>query len=249
MVRTPLTLVLLLLAAFFLVPLAASIATHTPSPVPWYEASLAPTGLAPNPATVREPVIQVYAARAFGWRGALAVHTWIVVKREGAPTLTRYDVVGWGSAPSVRENYAAPDGLWYGSRPELLLEQRGAQVEALIDRVEAAVRSYPFDHTYRTWPGPNSNTFVAYIARSVPELRLDVPASAIGKDYLPLSAPIAAAPSGTGLQASLLGVAGILLAAQEGLEINLLGLSAGVDLASPALRLPGLGRVGFPKAP
>jgi hypothetical protein len=248
MVRQPLTLVLLLFAAFFLVPLAVSIATHTPSPVPWYEASLATTGLAPDPALVREPVVQVYAARAFGWRGAVAIHTWIVIKRTGADALKRYDVIGWGGAPVVRTNYAAADALWYGSHPELLLERRGPEVEALIDRIEAAVKSYPFEHTYRTWPGPNSNTFVAYVARSVPELRLDVPASAIGKDYLPITSPIAAAPSGTGVQASLLGLVGVLLAAREGLEINVLGLSAGVDLASPALRLPGLGRLGLPKA-
>jgi hypothetical protein len=53
------------------------------------------------------------------------------------------------------------------------------------------------------------------------------------------------APSGTGLQASLLGMLGVLVAAEEGVEINLLGLSLGVDVTSPALRLPGLGRVGF----
>jgi hypothetical protein len=46
------------------------------------------------------------------------------------------------------------------------------------------------------------------------------------------------APSGTGLQLSLLGVLGVLVAAEEGVEINVLGLSLGVDLASPALRLP-----------
>ena len=78
-------LVALLLVAFLLLlPLAISIATHTPTGVPWYQASLEPSGLAPNPTTVRESVVQVYAARAYGWRGAVAVHTWIIVKRAGA---------------------------------------------------------------------------------------------------------------------------------------------------------------------
>jgi hypothetical protein len=36
-----------------------------------------------------------------------------------------------------------------------------------------------------------------------------------------------------------------LAAAEEGVEVNLLGLSLGMDGTSPALRLPGLSRVGL----
>jgi hypothetical protein len=240
----PVKRAMLLIVVLVLVPLAVSMAMHPPADVPWYAASRAATGLAPDPARVSEPVVQVYAARAFGWRGAFAVHSWIAVKREGANAFTRYDVVGWHGAPFVHENYGPADALWFGSRPEILVDRRGEGVEALIDRIEAAVRSYPFVDTYRTWPGPNSNTFVAHIGRSVPDLRLDLPASAIGKDYLALDSALAAAPSGTGIQASLLGALGIIVAPEEGIELNVLGLSVGVDVAAPALRLPGLGRVG-----
>lgn len=236
---------LLVLVALILLPLAVSVASHPAPSAPWYAASRAPAGLAPDPATVREPVVQVYAASAYGWRGAFAVHTWIVVKHAGAPSFTRYDVVGWHGAPFVHRNYAPTDGYWFGSRPEILLDRRGEEVQAIIDRVEAAAKSYPFVDRYRTWPGPNSNTFTAHVARSVPELRLDLPANAIGKDYVALSSALGPAPSGTGVQASFLGLLGVLVAAEEGVEINLLGLSLGVDIASPALRLPGLGRVGL----
>jgi hypothetical protein len=41
---------------------------------------------------------------------------------------------------------------------------------------------------------------------------------------------------------------GAILAVVEGIEINILGLSAGFDLLRPALRLPGLGRIGVGKA-
>ncbi len=44
----------------------------------------------------------------------------------------------------------------------------------------------------------------------------------------------AAAPSGSGFQVSLFGLAGVLLAADEGFELNLLGLNIGVDAAVPA---------------
>src|SRR5438093_10435833 len=64
--------------------------------VPWYEARRDPTGLAPNPATTPEAVIQVYAARAVSWRGVFSVHTWIAVKPTGAERYTRYEGLGVG---------------------------------------------------------------------------------------------------------------------------------------------------------
>ena len=71
----------------------------------WWEARRDSTRQAPDPVTTPEAVIQVYAARTVGWRGAFGVHSWIVVKPEGASFYTRYEVVGWGvarGAPAVR---------------------------------------------------------------------------------------------------------------------------------------------------
>jgi hypothetical protein len=218
----------------------------------WRQARRDSSAQAPDPAATPEGIIQVYAARTVGWKGALGVHTWIVVKRAGAPAYTRYEVVGWGvdrGTPAVRTNRTGPDNYWFGSRPDLLVDLRGDGVDALIDRVEAAVRAYPYPSSYRTWPGPNSNTFTAFVARAVPELRLDLPPTAVGKDYLPGGSPVGLAPSGTGLQVSLLGLAGVLVGWEEGLEVNLLGLTFGVDWNRPALKLPGLGRLGLPDDP
>jgi hypothetical protein len=107
------------------------------------------------------------------------------------------------------------------------------------------VATYPYPSTYRLWPGPNSNTFTAYIARAVPELRLDLPPTAIGKDYLPGGALAAlSTPGGAGVQLSLLGLCGVLVGREEGIEFNLLGLTFGVDLNRLALKLPVLGRLG-----
>lgn len=244
---TAMLLTIALLFAF-IVPLAANAllgAGH--SPVPWHRASMASTGLAPDPGRTPEAVVQVYAAPAFDWRGIFAVHTWIVVKRAGARRYSRWDVMGWGGAPMVKRDYAAPDALWFGKAPHLLLDRRGDGVEALIDRIEAAVAAYPYNHRYGTRPGPNSNTFVAHVARQVPELRLDLPANALGKDYSPLPRMAMAAPSGTGVTVSLGGVLGATVAVEEGLEINLLGFGIGVDPLDRALRLPGVGRLGWPR--
>ncbi|HSV29246.1 MAG TPA: DUF3750 domain-containing protein [Candidatus Omnitrophota bacterium] len=237
---------LLLALVAFIGPLVANaVAGAGRSPLPWYSAPMDAVGLAPDPSRVREAVVQVYAAPAFSWRGIVATHTWIVVKRQGAERLTRYDVVGWGGGDRVKVDWAPPDGLWYGKRPMLLLDRRGPEVEALIDGVEAAVRDYPWRHTYRTWPGPNSNTFTAHVAREVPGLRLDLPANALGKDFVPVSRMLTRAPSGTGVQVSLAGILGVMVAAEEGVEVNVLGLSLGLDVLQPAIRLPGIGR--FPR--
>ncbi|HSE94744.1 MAG TPA: DUF3750 domain-containing protein [Methylomirabilota bacterium] len=215
----------------------------------WWQARRDSSAQAPDPATTPEAVIQVYAARAVGWKGVLGVHTWIAMKRTGAGAYTRYEVMGWGvnrGAPAVRVNRTGPDNYWFGSRPELLVDVRGDGIDALIDRVETAVADYPYPTTYRTWPGPNSNTFTAYVGRRVPELRLDLPPTAVGKDYLPNGSPAAVTPSGTGIQLSLLGMAGVLVGIEEGVELNLLGLTFGLDWNRPALKLPGVGRVGYP---
>ncbi len=230
---------------FFVLPVVASCA-GLQRQGEWWQARRDPSGQAPDPATTPEAVLQVYAARAVGWRGVLAVHTWIALKPSGAASYTRYEVIGWGverGTPPIRVNRTGPDNYWFGSRPDLLVDLRGEGVDALIAKVEAAVKAYPYQDTYRTWPGPNSNTFTAYIGRAVPELRLDLPPTAIGKDYLPGGAVVARSPSGRGAQLSLFGLLGLLAGWEEGIEINLFGLTFGVTLKEPALKLPAVGRV------
>ena len=217
----------------------------------WSAASRASAGLAPDPAREPGAIIQVYGARAHSWRGAFGVHTWIAAKRSGASAYTVYQVIGWrlyrgGSAVSVSEG-ATPDGRWFGALPSVLAQRRGAGVDTLIDRLDAAVAAYPYADRYRVWPGPNSNTFVAFMARALPELRVDLPANAIGKDFLAPATWVDRLPSGTGWQVSAGGLLGASLGREEGLELNLLGLSAGIDFNDLALRLPGLGRVGAPR--
>ena len=215
----------------------------------WATAPRHSAGIAPDPAQlVGTAIVQVYAAPTYGWRGYFAVHPWIIYKRQGESAYTRYDVVGWRAPQVVQRNYALPDGLWYGTAPELLVDHRGQDAQAMIGDIEAAVASYPYASDYRSFPGPNSNTFLAHIGREVPALKLDLPANAIGKDYRPLTSPVGLSSSGSGLQIALLGLLGVSLGLQEGLEFNLLGLNFGIDLNAPALRLPFWGRLGFKDA-
>ena len=215
----------------------------------WSELSREPSHQAPDPSTTPEAVVQVYAARTVGWRGLLAVHTWISLKQSDAASYTRYEVIGWGvdrGAQAIRVNRTGPDNYWFGCRPELLVDLRGAEVDAIIEKIQAAVAAYPYRDSYRTWPGPNSNTFTAFVGREVPELRLKLPNTPIGKDFIVGGAPMAMAPSGTGVQLSVLGLVGLMGAWEEGVEVNVLGLAFGLDVKRPALKLPAVGRLGMP---
>jgi hypothetical protein len=240
------------LGLLLLLALAAGCSAVERSGQPWWDMRRDSSGQAPDPAATSEAVVQVYAARTVGWKGVMAVHTWIAVKPSGAAAYSRYEVMGWGvgnGAPALRVNRTGPDNYWFGSRPDLLVDRRGEGVDALITRIEAAVQAYPYPSSYRTWPGPNSNTFTAYVGRAVPELRLDLPATAIGKDFIPGGLPVAAAPSGTGVQLSLFGLLGVLAGAEEGLELNVLSLTFGIDVKRPALKLPVVGRLGLSQRP
>lgn len=215
----------------------------------WRSAPRHSSGLAPDPLEhAGSAIVQVYAAPTVGWRGYFAVHPWIVLKREGETAYTRYEVIGWGGRDVVRRNRNVADGLWFGASPRVLADHRGEGVEAMIDEIEAAIASYPYPHTYRSYPGPNSNTFLAHIGRAVPALQLDMPANAIGKDYRPLSEFVGLSPSGAGVQVSLLGMLGVIVGVEEGIELNLLGLNFGLDFNRPALRLPSVGRLGLDAA-
>jgi hypothetical protein len=212
----------------------------------WRTASREPVGLAPDPAATPEAVVQVYGARTWGWRGNFGVHTWVAVKPANAQAYVVYEVIGWRLrwADSVVAIHArAPDARWYGNEPELYADRRGAEAEALIPRIDAAARAYPYAREYTAWPGPNSNTFVAWITRAVPELGVDLPPTAIGKDYLGATL-VGSAPSGRGLQLSLGGMFAFTASGVEGLELNLLGLTFGINPFDPALKLPLVGRIG-----
>ncbi|WFE91070.1 DUF3750 domain-containing protein [Roseibium porphyridii] len=214
----------------------------------WSSASRAPLGVAPDPLSERQAIIQVYSARAFSWRGYFGVHSWISIKDRDAAHFTTYEVTGWRvryGGKAVSSSSRAPDSRWFGSAPRLIAELHGGEAEAAIPRLLKTIRGYQFDDRYTVWPGPNSNTFIAHLGRVVPELRLDLPPTAVGKDFLQ-SGLWDKAPSGTGYQLSVLGLFGLLVAWEEGIELNLFGLTYGIDVKDFSLKLPMVGRVEFP---
>jgi hypothetical protein len=143
--------------------------------------------LAPDPLDHQDAIIQIYGADVWGFRGNFAIHTWIATKTQGAAEYQIYQVIGWRlrrGRSVVSVSTGNPARPWYGSPAILLHEIRGAEAGALIGQVHAAALHYPFDRAYKMWPGPNSNSFTAWIGLEVPELNLDLPFKAIGQSWM-----------------------------------------------------------------
>jgi hypothetical protein len=241
-------MLLFFLVLFFALPLYTVLSGQAPLNRDFRTADRSSAGIAPSAESTPEAVVQVYYARALNWRGIFGVHTWIATKPENAAEYTVHHVIGWRlfrGLPAVVSAPGTPDGRWFGNEPTLLTELRGSEAAQAIPKILSAVTTYPYFGEYKVWPGPNSNTFIAYVGRQVPELRLDLPATAIGKDYPINGSLIDRTPSGTGYQVSMLGVLGVSVAREEGFELNLLGLNFGVDFVRPALKLPFIGRIGM----
>ncbi|HZQ12639.1 MAG TPA: DUF3750 domain-containing protein [Pseudolabrys sp.] len=238
---------MLLVFAIFLVPILARAALYAVGndPRSWRDADWSSTGLLPRAADYKPARVVVFTGTTGAWKGIFSVHSWVVFKGANAETWTRYDVVGWGNP--VRANGWPPDGRWYGHMPTPIVDVSGAEAEKLIPRIEEVVKDYAYAGAgdYRIWPGPNSNSFTAAILRGMPELGVALPPNAVGRDYRD-SLYAGLTDSRTGLELNLKGYAGIKVGWVEGVEVNLLGLVAGLDLRHPGVKLPGYGRIGVP---
>jgi hypothetical protein len=218
----------------------------------WRTADRSPMGIAPTPAGESRAMVQIYSARTYGWKGNLAVHSWVATKDKNAGEYNIYEVIGYYAnrgMPVIRVTHRQPDERWFGNDPELHLDIRGEEAEKMIPLVVKAIESYPYPESYRIWPGPNSNTFVSYVMRNTPGIYTDLPPHAIGKDWIGKAQPIGISESGTGVQLSIFGLLGATVGLAEGIEVNLLGMSFGIDFARPAIKLPFVGRLGFKDKP
>lgn len=218
----------------------------------WRKADDSSVGIAPLPENEKQALVHVYGARTVNWRGYFSLHCWIATKEKNADHYVTYHVIGWrlnrvGTSLLVAKDI--PDRRWFGSEPILIDELKGEKAEAAIPKIKALVDSYPNAKVYRAWPGPNSNTFVSHIIRNVSEMGVELPANAIGKDWIDDGDLFGLSESGTGVQFSTLGALGFTLGLAEGVELNLLGLTFGLDLWRPAIKLPLIGRLGFKDAP
>lgn len=245
MIRRFIGYIVLYIALAVVLPIAAGTAMALAKgwPANWKVADWSSSHLLPEAASVEEARVVILATRTGRWKSIFAEHMSIVLKPERAGAWTRYDVVGWGLP--VRRNAYAPDAYWYGNQPYAVAQISGAEAAALIPRIEATIARYPYASRgdYIVWPGPNSNSFVAWVVRNTDGFKVSLPPAAVGKDYLGGGFHIARSGSGTGYVASFSGLAGVTIGWREGFELNLLGSSIGIDPDDLAISLPALGKL------
>ena len=212
-------------------------------PSGWRTANWESAGILPPASAEKSPAVYVLAARTGGLKGALSQHSWIVTKNAEASSYDRYDKLGWGQP--VRRNAYPADGKWYSNTPQIVFEVHGQQAANLIPRIEAAIEAYPHSDRggYKLWPGPNSNSFIAYIVNNVPELGISLPPNAVGRDYLAGGNWYWIDPDWSNLIVNWDGIAGFAVGSRNGFEIHFMGLVAGADFNSPAIKVPGFGKI------
>ena len=88
---------------------------------------------------------------------------------------------GGRSVGHLHCNLKPPEAHVGGGPARLVAEWRGDEAVSLREVLSKSDR-YPHTRKYRYWPGPNSNTFVAWVFREARiEYRLD--RLALGKNY------------------------------------------------------------------
>jgi hypothetical protein len=243
MLRRPLRL----FALVFLLPLALHAIWWLPRGLgeDWHSADWSSAGVLPAASASPAASVHIYCAPTGRWKGVFAVHSWIVVKEAGARRYSRFDVAGWGRP--IKTDGWAPDARWFGNEPRLVAVVQGAEAARLIPKIRASIARYPYGHAgdYLIWPGPNSNTFVAEVLAQIPEAGIVLPANAIGKDFRGSGLYAGWSPSGTGVQVSVFGLLGVIAGWNDGLEVNVLGLVAGIDWRRGGVKLPGWGTLAL----
>lgn len=119
--------------------------------------------------------------------GLLAAHYWFNVHEPLAGRCDRWEVwqapnAGGRSAGHLHCNLKAPEDGVGGGPARLAAQWQGADALRLKAILEEAQTRYPFCDHYAPWPGPNSNTFVAWVLRRA-GIDFRLPWNAIGRNY------------------------------------------------------------------
>jgi hypothetical protein len=195
------------------------------------------------------PVVQLVRATLPQPITFLAVHYWFNAFDPRARTWQRWEVreaaqlnaTSWGHIhrdlqepwDDVGGGAAVVEAEW--------LDDDASRLLATLQHPE----QYPDRDTYRYWPGPNSNTYAAWVLRES-NVAFDLGPLGVGKDWRGwIGGGITTTRTGLHFSTPLLG---LKLGVVEGIEIELLALTFGFAFLRPTLKTPS-GSVRLPYAP
>lgn len=119
--------------------------------------------------------------------GAVADHYWFVATDEATGRTERWEVwqspnAGGVSFGHVHRDLKHPDEGVGGGPTRIVSRWSGDAATKLAGVLEKCADEYPHRDHYFPWPGPNSNTFVAWVLRQA-GIDFDLSWKALGKDY------------------------------------------------------------------
>ncbi len=206
---------------------------------------LRPPSFTPVTATPGEPIAQLAYSPLPTALGCIAVHYHFVTFNPQEGVWHRWELwqyanqcpTSWGH---VHVDLLAPDDGVGGGPPRVEREWRGDEARAIIAALNRS-GEYPHREEYLAWPGPNSNTYPAWVLRQA-GVSADLDPRAIGRGYHGRAgAGRTTTATGIDLDSPLLGAT---VGLEDGAELHYAGLTFGIDLWPPATKTP-LGRLGF----
>ena len=105
----------------------------------WRSADWSSSGVLPAKPEIGEASIYILAARTGGLKGALSLHSWLVLKRADQQATTVM-MLSAGARRYARMPTMLT-GDWYSNTPFIVHEIHGAEADALIPKIEAAIEA------------------------------------------------------------------------------------------------------------
>jgi hypothetical protein len=206
---------------------------------------LRPHSFTPVSERPAEPVAQLGYSRLPTALGLVAVHYHILTFDPAEGQWHRWELwqyadqggTSWGH---VHRDLIAPEEGVGGGPPHTEREWRGDEARAILAALNRSA-TYPHRGEYLAWPGPNSNTYPAWVLREA-GVSADLDPRAVGRDYHG-RAGVGRTTTATGFAAEsplLGGKVGL----EDGAELHFLGFTVGVAAWPPATKTP-FGRFGF----
>jgi hypothetical protein len=195
------------------------------------------------------PRVQLWSATLPSALRVIAVHTWFNAYEPAEGRWRRWEV--WQNRDAGGESWAHVhrDLMHYdrsvgGGPAACEVEWTGNEAERLL-AVLARSPEYPERHRYRYWPGPNSNTFAAWILAQA-GISHSMDPRAVGKDFIGTHGfGIRREGGRVQLESPLLG---LHIDRERAFELHVLGLTLGLERDPAALTTP-LGRLRFRPKP
>lgn len=199
--------------------------------------ALAPSSIPREPYLVLVKSVQLPDREWLPWYTRFADHCWVDFKDDRGwwraewnrhtPEVQLHEMVGEVARADVR----------WEMKVQVHSVTGGEDAKEIAARIHRRAREYPYQDRYHAFPGPNSNTFVAWLAREC-GIHVELPTTALGEHYV-ATFRAGLTTTGTGLEVETYPL-GIEVGLKEGACVYLFGLPIGVGIWPPSVKLPFL---------